>query len=81
MRTTYCRTCDKPLLNRRPQTTTCNAACRSKIWRRSRITMIPVSIMFNLTNYALVTKAASAAGVPVNDYVHDRAVQTMEVNQ
>lgn len=79
MRTTHCRACNKELNNRRPQTTTCNSTCRSQIWRRSRIAMTPLSIKFNITNHALITKAAFAAGKSINQYVHDRAVQSERV--
>jgi hypothetical protein len=78
MRTTHCIACDKELINRRPQTLTCNAACRAKAWRQARITMLPVSFMLNIANFALVTKAASAAGVSINQFAHDRLVKTME---
>jgi len=71
---TLCRACNKPLFNRRPQTRTCNAACRAKHWRYSKVTMIPVSMMLNLTNYALVKKAAESAGKSINDYVHGRVI-------
>lgn len=76
-----CRACSTALINRRSHATTCSSKCRNVAWRKSKVTMIPEKIMFSLTNHALVTKAASAAGVSVNDYVHYRAVQTMEVNQ
>jgi uncharacterized protein (DUF1778 family) len=36
--------------------------------------MIPVSIMLNLTNYALVKNAAESAGKSINDYVHDQVI-------
>ena len=81
MRTAHCIACNKPLANRRPQTKTCNAACRARLWRKSRITMLPVTIMLSLTNFALVTKAASAAGIPINQYAHDRLVKTVETSQ
>lgn len=74
MRTTHCVACNKPLLNRRPQTKTCDAACRARHWRYSKVTMIPVSIILNLTNYALVKKAAESAGKSINDYVHDHVI-------
>lgn len=74
MRTTHCIACNKELINRRPQTLTCNAACRARHWRHARITMIPVSIMLNLTNYALVKNAAESAGKSINDYVHDHVI-------
>lgn len=38
--------------------------------------MIPEKIMFSITNHALVTKAADAAGVSFNKFVNDRAVQS-----
>lgn len=69
-----CRACNKPLLNRRPQTRTCNAACRAKHWRESKVTMIPVSILFSLTNYALLKAAANTAGASINQYAHDRVM-------
>lgn len=81
MRTAHCRACNKPLVNRRPQTSTCNAACRAKHWRQSRITMLPVSFMLNTTDHALVKNAASAVGVSINQFAHDRLVETMEVSQ
>jgi predicted HicB family RNase H-like nuclease len=36
--------------------------------------MIPEKIMFSITNHALVTKAANAAGKSINDYVHDHVI-------
>lgn len=81
MRTAHCIACNKPLINRRPQTLTCNAACRAKAWRYSRITKLPVSFMLNISNYALVKNAASATGVSINQFAHDRLVQTMETSQ
>ena len=74
MRTTHCIACNKPLLNRRPQTLTCNAACRARHWRHSMVKMIPVSIMLNLTNYALVKKAAESNGLTITQYAHDRVM-------
>lgn len=76
MRTTHCIACNKELTNRRPQTKTCNAACRARHWRHSRITMIPEKIMFSITNHVLITKAASVAGVSFNKFVVDRIVQS-----
>lgn len=73
-----CRACNKPLLNRRPQTLACNAACRAAYWRQSHITKLPVSFMLNIANYALIKKAANAAGTSINQYVHDQVVRTME---
>lgn len=74
MRTTHCIACNKELISRRPQTKTCNAACRAKHWRQSRVTMIPVSILFSLTNYALLKAAANTAGDSINQYAHDRVM-------
>lgn len=75
MRTTNCIACNSPLLNRRPQTKTCSAACRARHWRASKITLIPERIMFNLTNHARLTEAAGASGKTINQYVHDRVVR------
>lgn len=76
MRTTHCIACNKELINRRPQTLTCNAACRAKHWRRSRITKLPVSFMLNIANYALIKKAAESAGTSINQYAHDRILKS-----
>jgi len=38
--------------------------------------MIPERIMFSIANHALVTKAADAAGKSINNYVHDRVIQS-----
>lgn len=73
-----CRACNKPLLNRRPQTKTCNAACRAKHWRQSRVSMLPVQLMLSLANHSFFTKAADAAGVSINDHLHDRLIKSME---
>jgi hypothetical protein len=78
MRTTHCIACNKELINRRPQTKTCNDACRARHWRHSRITKLPVSFMLNIANYALVKHAASVAGVSINQLAHDRLLVTME---
>ncbi|MNC25260.1 hypothetical protein D3C75_733410 [compost metagenome] len=78
MRITHCIACNKPLTNRRPQTKTCNAACRARQWRHSRITMLPVSFMLNITNYALVKNAANTAGVSIDQFARDHLVQAME---
>jgi len=43
--------------------------------------MLPVSIMLSLTSHTLITKAASAAGVSINDYLHNCAVQVMDISQ
>ena len=77
----YCRSCNTPLVNRRAHATTCSSACRAKVWRLSKITTIPVKLMLSFTNYALITKAANAAGVSINQFAHDRLVQTMEASQ
>lgn len=76
MLTAHCRACNSPLINRRPQTTTCSAACRAKYWRQSRVTLIPERIMFSVINHAAITKAASVAGVSFNEFVVDRVVQS-----
>lgn len=70
-----CRACNTHLVNRRPQTRTCNAACRAKVWRYSKIKMIKVSIMLNLTNHTRLTEAAGSSGKSINQYVHDRVVR------
>jgi hypothetical protein len=80
MRTTHCIACNKELINRRPQTKTCNDACRARHWRHSRITQLPVFFMLNIANYALIKNAANAAGTSINDYAHNQLVQTMEVH-
>lgn len=74
MGTTHCIACNKELINRRPQTLTCNAACRAKAWRHSRITKLPVSFMLDIENFALVKSAADAAGVTITQYAHDRVM-------
>lgn len=81
MRITHCRACNSPLVNRRAHATTCSSKCRNIVWRASKITLIPEKIMFSITNHALITKAASVAGKSINQYVVDRAVQTMESPQ
>jgi uncharacterized protein (DUF1778 family) len=78
MRSTHCRACNKELINRRPQTKTCNAACRAQAWRHAHTTKLPVSFMLNIGNYSLVQKAAESAGTSINQYVHDQLVRTME---
>lgn len=80
MRITRCIACNKELISRRPQTKACNAACRSKAWRYSRITKQPVSIMLSTTNYTLIKNFASAAGVSINQFAHDRLVKAMEAS-
>ena len=76
-----CRVCSTPLIHRRSHAVTCSSKCRNIVWRQSKVTMIPEKILFSIANHALVTKAASAAGVSVNDYVHNRAVQVMDISQ
>ena len=71
-----CRGCSTPLINRRSHAATCSSKCRNAVWRQSKITMIPERIMFSIANHALITKAADATGKSVNQYVHDRAVQS-----
>lgn len=80
MRTTHCIACNKELINRRPQTRTCNAACRSKAWRHAHTTKLPVSFMLNIGNYSLVKKFAESAGTSINQYAHDQLVQIMEAS-
>lgn len=75
-----CRSCDKPLLNRRPQTKTCNAACRAKAWRHAHTTKLPVSFMLNIGSYALIKNAAETAGISITQFAHDRVIQTMEAS-
>lgn len=74
MRTTHCRSCNTPLINRRSHATTCSSKCRNKCWRASKIILISEKIMFTIANHALVTKAAEVAGVSFNKFVVDRAV-------
>lgn len=76
MTTRLCRACNIPLINKRSHCTTCSSKCRNVAWRQSKVTMIPERIMFSITNHALVTKAADAAGVSFNKFVVDRAVQS-----
>lgn len=78
---TYCRACNSPLLNRRAHATTCNSACRNKAWRKSRITMLPVQLMLSIANHSFFTKAANAVGVPIDQYLYDRIIQTTEFAQ
>jgi hypothetical protein len=81
MRTTHCRSCNLPLVNRRPQTKTCNSTCRSKVWRHSRISILPVPVMLSFANHAFFTKAANDVGVSINSYIHDRLIKTIEYSQ
>jgi hypothetical protein len=81
MRTTHCIACNKELINRRPQTLTCNAACRAKAWRHAHVTKLPVSFLLNIANYALIKKAAESAGTSINQFAHDQLVQTMEASK
>lgn len=81
MRITHCRACNSPLVNRRAHATTCSSKCRNKCWRASKITTISEKIMFSIANHALITKAADAADVSTSQYVHDRAVQSIECSQ
>lgn len=78
MHTTYCIACNKKLISRRPQTKSCNAACRSRAWRQSRIAELPVSFMLSIYNYTLAKNAANAACVPVNQFAHDCLVRATE---
>ena len=71
----HCRACNIPLINRRSHAKTCSNKCRNVVWRRSKMTNIPVNLIFSFTHYSLITKAANAVGKSVNQYVHDRAVQ------
>lgn len=71
-----CRACSTPLINRRRHAVTCSSKCRNIVWRASKITLIPERIMFSISNHALITKAADAAGVSFNKFVNDRAVQS-----
>lgn len=71
-----CRSCNSPLINRRRHAVTCSSKCRNIVWRQSKITMISERIMLSIANHALITKAAEAAGKSINQYVHDRVVQS-----
>lgn len=72
----HCRACNIPLINKRSHAVTCSSKCRNIVWRASKVLLIPERIMFNITNHALITKAASVAGKSFNNYVVDRAVQS-----
>lgn len=76
-----CRSCHSPLINRRSHAVTCSSKCRNVVWRQTKSTIIPVRIMFSFSSYALVKNAANAAGIPINQFVHDRLVQTVEASQ
>lgn len=76
-----CRACNSPLVNRRRQATTCNAACRAKVWRHARITSLPVTFMLNIANFAFVKNAANAAGKTINEFAHDQTTKGMEIQQ
>lgn len=80
MRTTHCTACNKELINRRPQTRTCNDACRAKAWRNAHTTKLPVSFMLSIANYSLIKNAANAAGASINQFAHDQLVQTMVIH-
>lgn len=77
----HCRACNIQLTNKRAHATTCSSKCRNVAWRKSKVTLISEKIMFSIANHALVTKAADTAGVSINQYVHDRVVETMETSQ
>jgi hypothetical protein len=76
-----CRACNTQLINKRSHCTTCSSKCRNVAWRQSRITMLPVTFMLNIANFALVKNAAEATGVTVAQFAHDRLFQTMECEQ
>ncbi|MNF44221.1 hypothetical protein D3C84_253270 [compost metagenome] len=76
-----CRSCHSPLVNKRSHALTCSNKCRMSAWRKSRITMLPVSFMLNIANYTLIKNAANAAGVSIDQFAHDHLVQTMEGSQ
>jgi hypothetical protein len=40
--------------------------------------MLPVQLMLSLANHSFFTKAADAAGVSINDHLHDRLTKSME---
>lgn len=75
-----CRACNTQLINKRSHCTTCSSKCRNRAWRQSRITMIPVNIMFNLTHFALIKNAAETAGISITQFAHDRVIETMEAS-
>jgi predicted HicB family RNase H-like nuclease len=43
--------------------------------------MLPVQLMLNISNHLFFTKAANAAGVSINSYIHDRLMKNMECSQ
>jgi hypothetical protein len=71
-----CMSCNKPLIGKRNHALTCGSTCRGIKFRTNKEPMVPVNLTFNITNYALVTKAAEATGKSINQYVHDTAVQS-----
>ena len=78
MHINVCRACNTPLVNRRPQTRTCDAACRAKAWRHAHVTKLSVQLMLSIANHSFFTKAADAAGVSINDHLHDCLTKNME---
>jgi predicted HicB family RNase H-like nuclease len=43
--------------------------------------MLPVQLMLNISNHSFFTKAANAAGVSINSYIHDLLIQNVECSQ
>lgn len=76
-----CLSCNKPLIGKRSHAVTCGSTCRGIQFRANKEPMVPLNLTFNITNYALVKNAANAAGIPINQFAHDRLVQTMESSQ
>lgn len=76
-----CASCNKPLTGYRSHAVTCGSTCRGVLWRAKKEIMVSIKLMFNLTNYTLITKAAESHGVPISQFIHDRAIKTMECSQ
>ncbi|MNL81187.1 hypothetical protein D3C87_2082230 [compost metagenome] len=72
--TKQCSSCGTKLINKRSHALTCSNTCRWRVWQAKQSAMIPVKLMFNITNYEFIKGNAEAIGVSINDYLQTQAI-------
>ena len=73
-----CLSCNKPFTCNRSHAQTCGSTCRGIAWRANKEPMIPVKLTFSATHFTAIGNAAESHGVSINQFVHDRVVNSME---
>lgn len=76
LRIATCNACNKEFTTSRCHTKTCSSKCRNAQWRLSKAKTVQVRLDLTTRHYHVLRTEANAAGKSINQYAHDRIVQS-----